>query len=150
METVAGMFKKYYPHRHEFYEWVKQQSEPKEGVGEMWSGPWCTLALNLNSGPISPHKDTRDYHKGLSFIMIFGDFTGGSVYFPDLKLELPVQPGCIYALQGSVIKHEVKSYTGDRYSLVFFTQEACVVKACNSESHVPQTLPKFMLPVVLK
>lgn len=93
---------------------------------EMQFGPWNTLALNLDNGPLKDHVDSNNAQDDLSFIMLWGKFKGGSVRFQGLKTTLHLQPGDVYACRAGFLTHSVSEYSGQRYSTVFFTQQQCV------------------------
>jgi hypothetical protein len=69
----------------------------------------------------NPHKDVNN--KGLSYIVGFGDYTGGLL---KLHLTPPAEPVEIdirvpHLFCGAEILHSTTPFTGKRYSLVFHT-----------------------------
>ena len=89
-------------------------------------GAWATVAINCNLDRtgISLHHDKHDYLEGLCWTIPFGDFQGGNLHFPRLKLEVEYQDGDVCAFQ-SLQEHEVLPFTGRcRYSLVLFSHNS--------------------------
>jgi len=83
-------------------------------------GAWSTVAINFNWGIIAPHKDTHDYRNGLCWVVVFGNFTGGQIHFPELNITVHVQPGDLIAFKSYELLHQVLPYVGERYSIVMF------------------------------
>jgi len=87
----------------------------KKWVGRI---PFTSITLNQNY-QAAPHKDKGNV--GESFLVAFGDYQGG---------ELEIHEGSgkgLYDVRTPLIRdfskvlHSVKDFTGDRYSLVFYT-----------------------------
>ena len=67
------------------------------------------------------HKDSSDYKKGWVAMCCFGDFTGGELVILPLKMMFKFEPGDVIFFRSTLIEHYVLPFTGDRTSLVFFT-----------------------------
>ena len=68
-----------------------------------------------------PHRDKSDYKKGWVAMCCFGNFTGGELVIPMLKMKFKFQPGDVIFFRSTVLEHYVLPFVGDRTSLVFFT-----------------------------
>jgi len=84
---------------------------------------WTTCAINFNWGAMNCHKDKHDYRHGLCFVVPFGDFTGGELYFPTLNIMIKMYPGIVVAFRSFEFKHTVLAYEGARYSVVLFSPQ---------------------------
>ena len=79
--------------------------------------PYTSITLNQNYAA-APHRDKGNV--GVSYLVAFGDYTGG-------ELELLEGDKGLYDVRTPLITdfskvlHAVKPFTGDRYSLVFYT-----------------------------
>ena len=80
--------------------------------------PFTSITVNQNY-KAAPHRDKGNV--GTSYLIAFGDYTGG---------ELEIHEGPLKGLHDvrtplitdfSKIEHSVKDFTGNRYSLVFYT-----------------------------
>ena len=71
--------------------------------------------------PCPPHKDSKNI--GESIAVGFGQYSGGElVLVNENKKETLINIGIApFKFNGSLITHYVKPYTGDRYSLIFFS-----------------------------
>jgi hypothetical protein len=93
--------------------------------GPLKVGVWTTCAINFNWGAMEPHKDKDDYRHGFCYVVPFGKFEGGDLYFPELNITIKMRSGMVVAFKPAELLHEVLSYTGDRYSIVLFTPQTC-------------------------
>ena len=66
------------------------------------------------------HKDAHDFRDGLCWTIPFGEFKGGNLELLELNVELEYKAGDVAAFQ-SLQQHRVKPFTGQRFSLVFFS-----------------------------
>jgi len=81
---------------------------------------WSQVQMNKNF-PCPPHRDSKNI--GESVAVGFGDYSGGElVLVNENKKETLINIGIApFKFNGSLITHYVKPYTGDRYSLIFFS-----------------------------
>jgi len=82
-----------------------------EVVAPLKIGAWTTCAINFRIDSMITHTDPADFREGFCFVIAFGDFTGGDLYFPDLNITIPMKP--------------VTKATGERYSIVLFSNQDC-------------------------
>lgn len=83
---------------------------------------WSQVQINFNYD-IPKHKDSCN--QGFSYIVGFGDYTGGELVIDfdgyEKKVDIHDNP---YTFNGSEYEHWVAPFTGDRWSLVFFTHHS--------------------------
>jgi hypothetical protein len=86
-------------------------------------GAWATCALNgvMDPSGMGMHTDERDYRNGFCWVVPFGDFEGGELVFPDIKVCLEMFPGDIVYFRSCDLNHFVNPFTGNRKSLVLFS-----------------------------
>ena len=73
----------------------------------MRAGGFATVAVNFDVGPLKAHRDEGDYQNGICLVAVGGDFTGGEISFPELKMKFDVQPGDVIAFRSYLLLHEV-------------------------------------------
>jgi hypothetical protein len=56
---------------------------------------WTTCAINFNFGSMKSHLDKDDYRAGFCWVIPFGNFTGGELYFKDINVTIQMQPGMV-------------------------------------------------------
>jgi hypothetical protein len=87
-------------------------------------GAWAAVAINcgLQHGVgIRLHRDAHDYRGGLCWTIPFGEFNGGDLLLPELKLRLEYAAGDVCAFQ-SLQQHQVLPFSGkNRFSMVLFS-----------------------------
>lgn len=83
--------------------------------------PWTSITVNQNY-KAAAHRDKGN--KGESYLVAFGDYTGGELKISEGPLtgshDVKHKP---LITDFSKCLHEVQDFTGDRYSLVFYTHE---------------------------
>jgi hypothetical protein len=81
--------------------------------------PWTSITVNQNFKCL-PHRDKGNV--GESFLVAFGDYQGGDlvIHEGDLSGSHPIGYTPIQT-DFSKVLHSVTDFTGDRYSLVFYT-----------------------------
>jgi len=114
--SCAWVFKKTWPDLHEEYTSVIANVP-------LTIGAWSTVALNCNCGAKTVHRDTKDFRDGYCWVIPFGNFEGGELFFPDLNITIKMAPEMLVAFQSFELDHCVHEYTGERYSVVFFTHQ---------------------------
>ena len=74
-----------------------------------------------------PHKDNSDYKQGWVAMCCFGNFTGGELVIPALKMTFKFEPGDVIFFRSTLLEHYVLPFTGDRTLLVFFTHHNVMI-----------------------
>lgn len=72
---------------------------------------------------MKPHKDKKDFRHGLCWIVPFGQFKGGELFFRELGITVHMRPGVVLAFKSYELMHEVNAYKGWRYSLVLYQHQ---------------------------
>lgn len=75
---------------------------------------WTTIMINDNYLAL-PHKDKNN--DGESWIVAFGDYTGGELNVEGVKHDIRYKP---FKMNAETQEHWVEPWTGNRYSIVFF------------------------------
>ena len=65
-----------------------------------------------------PHKDSSDYKKGWVAMCCFGDFTGGELVIPVLKMMFKFQPGDVIFFRSTILEHYVLQSWKDKDSSI--------------------------------
>jgi hypothetical protein len=79
--------------------------------------PFTSIQVNENY-KCSEHRDV--HNEGLSYIVGFGQYTGGDLMFPETKERFNIRHRPLL-FNGSTILHSTDDWTGCRYSLVYHT-----------------------------
>lgn len=95
-------------------------------------GPFTCAAININfqSGL---HIDNKDAEASFCWVIPFGDFEGGSLILPKLKVRIDLKPCDILCFQSHTFQHYVEKFIGIRNSLILF---------CDKYSFPPNENPK--------
>jgi hypothetical protein len=93
--------------------WAALQSFAQQHV----TIPWDAVQVNDNYAS-NPHKDKGN--RGLSYIVGFGDYTGGELSVVDTEYDIRHRG---HHFNGSELLHWTQPWAGQRYSLVFFCIE---------------------------
>lgn len=81
--------------------------------------PWTSVTVNQNYRCL-PHRDKGN--QGISYLIAFGEFSGGELQVLEGDLSGNHNINCNpIKTDFSKVLHSVKEFTGDRYSLVFYT-----------------------------
>jgi len=113
-KSVSAVFKRTWPKLYAHYHRISAEAPLKVGA-------WSTVAINSAARLV--HTDTKDYKDGYCWVVPFGDFEGGELYFPDLNITIKMAPQMLVAFQSFNLKHGVNPFTGSRYSLVFYQHQ---------------------------
>jgi hypothetical protein len=70
------------------------------------------------------HRDSQDPHLAWAVLAALGNFVGGDVYIPHLRLQIRLQPGDIVIVRGRVVPHQILMFTGQRISIPHFTHSS--------------------------
>lgn len=68
------------------------------------------------------HRDSQDPQLGYVALYAAGDFKGGLLDIPDLKLKVRLEPGDLVLFRGRVLRHKIGRWNkGQRISIPHFT-----------------------------
>lgn len=110
--AVSSIIRQHLPHVAELYEKLDQ----KFRMFDLFS------YVNLNwTSPPSSHTDDRDFYGGFCAVTTFGQFTGGALNFPHLKLNFNILPGDVILFRSWLLEHGVLPWNGNRKSIVWTT-----------------------------
>lgn len=80
--------------------------------------PGRTVICNRQSGE---HTDSNGIRRGTDVLYAGGDFYGGDVYFKDLALRIPLEPGTLLLFDGTSQRHSIEKWGGpQRFSFALF------------------------------
>jgi hypothetical protein len=80
--------------------------------------PIAYTSIQVNDNYVcAPHKDL--HNKGLSYIVGFGNYTGGALKLGEPAVEVDIHTPLLF--NGSEIIHSTTPWVGQRYSLVYHT-----------------------------
>ena len=103
---------------------------------------YTSIVINHNTTS-TPHKDTKN--TGPSTITTLGDFTDGGNFliWHDNNLENPPTEveirGKLHVFTGSQFLHANSSYSGERFSIIWFTYKAALTR-----QYTPDDIEKLM------
>ena len=87
---------------------------------------WAGCVVNLgDKDPVQtkPHRDVKESIFGFSCVVPAGNYTGGALILYDLEMVIELVPGDIFMFPDSLIHHANEDISGERSSIVAFTQE---------------------------
>lgn len=71
------------------------------------------------------HPDRLDPVQSWAVLLVSGEFKGGHLFIPKLRLRLRYLPGDMIFLRGCILPHEVESWEGgQRVSIAHFTHQS--------------------------
>jgi hypothetical protein len=71
------------------------------------------------------HRDVKEPPDGWVGMLVFGSYSDGHFYLPDLGIILPYEAGDIVFIRSWALKHFISAYTGtQRYVIVFSTTQS--------------------------
>ena len=87
---------------------------------------WAGCVVNLgDKDPVQtkPHRDVKESKFGFSCVVPAGNYIGGALILYDLRLVIELCPGEVFLFPDSLIHHANEDISGERSSIVAFTQE---------------------------
>jgi hypothetical protein len=73
---------------------------------------------------LTEHVDRQDPQWSMAVFTVFGEFTGGFIYYPELGYKCRFQPGDGILLRGRVVAHEIEEFEGQRIAIPHFTHSS--------------------------
>lgn len=79
------------------------------------------------------HRDNHDPKLAYAVILTAGNFKGGYISIPLLKLRIRLEPGDLVLIRGRVLEHEIEEWEGgQRISMPHFTHTS-MWRSCGME-----------------
>jgi hypothetical protein len=75
---------------------------------------WHCLAFRQGHAHVE-HIDLNDDLHQFTIIFVLGNFTGGDLILPQLRIRIPLKPGQILFLRTRYVVHYASDYQGIRY-----------------------------------
>ena len=69
------------------------------------------------------HADRQDPKQNLTPVLTLGKYTSGTLYVPELGLQVDYAPGTLVMLRGGLLKHSVSYEGGQRISIAHFLHQ---------------------------
>ncbi|RPB18183.1 hypothetical protein L211DRAFT_877800 [Terfezia boudieri ATCC MYA-4762] len=91
------------------YGWTTSRRACFQGIVLIWN-----LAAK-------PHKDRSDYADSWVIICCWGEFGGGDLVVPDLKLRFAFKHGDVVVFRSTLLEHYIMPFDGERSSTIFFS-----------------------------
>ncbi|RPA74306.1 hypothetical protein BJ508DRAFT_312999 [Ascobolus immersus RN42] len=111
-------------------------------------GCFCTMALN-EACTTEPHWDHIDNRNGVCCVYCFGQFHGGELVFPELKLVIPLRPGQLVFFRSALLVHgNLPVLHGERHSFVLFSGERLMGWRKHSMQQVLTRIQDDLVPAV--
>ena len=124
-------------------------------------GAFPTAAINFNI-ICQFHRDMKDHRNSLCVVCPLGNFKGGELTFPELKLVIHVKQGQAVAFRSNILVHgNLPVITGIRHSLVFYIHNTLIKQKrkfgslfadCalnwNDDNNRDEPKPKYLPPML--
>ena len=108
---------------HDRYQALADQDK-LEFLHQSARGCFTGMTLLVNHA-VNPHRDANDVKDGFVVTTPLGDFEGGFVAFPDLKVMIRQKPGDLLFSRSALLQHSVTDITdGQRTSFTYFTKKS--------------------------
>ncbi|KAH0551655.1 hypothetical protein GP486_007126 [Trichoglossum hirsutum] len=91
------------------------------------------------------HIDSGDWEGGWAWLGIFGKFAGGDFCLPQLGVSVPMPAGSIVGIRGTLLKHFVTPWQGQRYSVVHFFKESLRERPPGGDQTKDYAVPRVKL-----
>jgi len=117
-------------------------------LGRTISSQWLNdleSSANNNSKKkvnIGAHKDFKNLPNSLTWVFVFGNFSGGEVTLKNTRQKLFIKNGGAYAFRADIDDHSVEDIIGERVSLVNFTHASLLQIPENA--HIYQDLDPWL------
>ena len=124
-------------------------------------GIFPTVSINFNI-ICQFHRDLKDHRNTLCVVCPLGNFEGGELTFPELKLVIHVKQGQAVAFRSNILVHgNLPVIAGIRHSLVFYIHNTLIKQkrkfedlfayyALNwgDDSNRDKSKPKYLPPIL--
>lgn len=103
---------------------LKVRGPTKVVLENGWTSPFPCFGVGINR-TTAKHRDTKGFSCGMDIIGVLGEFSGGLFKLQDLNVEMEWEPGCLGALDGYDLTHEVSEWEGShRITLLSFCRSS--------------------------
>ena len=112
LNQIAALMKQWVPH-------MVKLLEEHSFCGIFPAFTFATKRTGERDGTL--YKDVKDAKWGLCAVVYFGDFKGGELYFPDVKVRIKAKHGGLVLFNSGQLRHQVLACEGTRNCLVLFS-----------------------------
>lgn len=124
IKSIGMIFNGIYTEKYKEYHKNYKEWAAKTPLSVLSTAPEiCFTSLgvvrNLRA-QVAPYKDTNVVKSGWVVMCCWGDFTGGNLVLPDLKVQWEFRTGDVLFFRADLLKHAVATYEGNRTTFVFY------------------------------
>jgi len=112
ISLVNKIFEEQFPSLYMLYKSIE--------LPERYLGAFATLTINVNY-QMKKHIDEADFPNGYCWLLTCGKYEGGHLYLNDMNMNIDASPGNLIAFKSKKLSHQCSTFTGQRYSFVFYT-----------------------------
>ena len=115
-KLASDLLKQHFPSVHKILQGVRVPHK---------FGSWHMAVLNVNLA-VTPHCDDFNHIEGVCCVIVFGEFDGGELCFPDELICVKVKHDTIMLFHSKKFKHVVSKFIGTRFSIVLHADESVI------------------------
>ena len=139
LQSVSGSVNEYIKTTYSDYYSKMKELDLGPNVPKSF-GIFPTLSINYNV-ICQFHRDLKDHRNTLCVVCPLGNFTGGELVFPELKLVIHVKQGQAVAFRSNILVHgNLPIITGIRHSLVFYVHNTLIKQKQKRREYLPSKL----------
>lgn len=160
LQPISGSVNKYLETTYPVYYSKLKKLDLGPNVPKSF-GALPTAAINFNI-ICQFHRDIKDLQNSLCVVCPLGNFKGGELTFPELKLVIHVKQGQAVAFRSNILVHgNLPVITGIRHSLVFYIHNTLIrqrrkfgslfadcVLNWNNDNNKDEPIPKYFPPML--
>ena len=136
LQPISGEISKHIETTHSVYYSKMKKLNLGPNVPKPF-GIFPTVAINFNV-ICQFHRDVKDHQNTLCVVCPLGNFEGGELTFPELKLVIHIKQGQAVAFRSNILVHgNLPVITGIRHSLVGYIHYTLIKQKRNFESLFP-------------
>ena len=125
IQPISGAVNKYIEITYPVYYSKNKKLDLGPNVPKSF-GIFPTVSINFNI-ICQLHRDLKDHRNTLCVVCPLGNFKGGELIFPELKLIIHVKQGQAVAFRSNILVHgNLPVITGIRHSLVFYIHNTLI------------------------
>ncbi|EIW81837.1 hypothetical protein CONPUDRAFT_54175 [Coniophora puteana RWD-64-598 SS2] len=88
----------------------------------LWESVFTAIGV-ISNRITAPHKDCLGCLPWFDILYTVGDYDNGVLDMPGIGIQFSYAPGCLVALCGKVLRHQVRKVHGNRVCCVFYMRE---------------------------